>query len=196
MALSQVIDECRDRASTGAEGRMWRTALALALARDGRLDLAVEELRRVTDHGLGELVRTPGRLHPLAGLAEVAWMVGDAQRAAMVGPLLEPFADRLVVAGRGLVCHGSAARACGMVAASGHRWEEAQRHFEAALAVHRRIGAQPLLARTQFEWSSVLLQRGRKVDRRRAADWRRRSAELAESLGMSRLLREIAGRAT
>jgi len=196
MALSQVIEECRDRASTGAEGRMWRTALALALARDGRLDLAAEELRRVTDHGLGELVRTPGRLHPLAGLAEVAWMVGDTQRAAMMGPLLDPFADQLVVAGRGLLCQGSAARACGMVAASAHRWDEAQRHFEAALAVHRRIRAHPLLARTQFEWSTVLLQRGRKIDRRRAADWERKSAELAESLGMSRLLREIAGRAT
>ena len=196
MALAQIIEECRDRASPGPEGRMWRTALALALTRDGRLDLAAEELRRVTDHGLGELVRTPGRLHPLAGLAEVAWMVGDAQRAAMVGPLLEPFADQLVVAGRGLVCQGSAARACGMVAASAHRWDEAQWHFEAALAVHRRIGAHPLLARTQFEWSTVLLQRGRKIDRRRAADWRRKSAALAESLGMSRLLREIAGRAT
>jgi tetratricopeptide (TPR) repeat protein len=194
--LSQVIDECRDRASTGAEGRMWRTVLALALARDGRLDLAAEELRRVTDHGLGELVRAPGRLAPLANLAEVAWMVGDAQRAAMVGPLLEPFASHLVVAGRGLLCQGSAARACGMVAASAHRWDEAQRHFEAAMAAHRRIGAHPLLARTQFEWSTVLLQRGRKIDRRRAAECRRKSAELAEALGMSRLLEEIAARAT
>jgi len=196
MGLSHVIDECRDRTSTGVAGRMWRTALALALARDGRLDLAAEELRRVTDHGLGELVRTPARLAPLASLAEVAWMVGDAQRAAMVGPLLEPFADHLVVAGRGLVCQGSAARACGMVAASAHRWDEAQRHFEAALAAHRRIGAHPLLARTQFDWSTVLQQRGRMIDRRRAAEWRRKSAELAEASGMSRLLEEIAARAT
>ena len=196
MGLSRVIDECRDRASSGVHGRMWRVALALALAREGRLDLAAEELRRVTDHGLGQLVRTPARLHSLAVLAEVAWMVGDAQRAAMVGPLLEPFAAHLVVAGRGLVCHGSAARACGMVAASARRWDEAQRHFEVALAVHRRIGAHPLLARTQFEWSTVLLQRARKIDRRRAADWRRKSTELAETLGMSRLLEEIAARAT
>ncbi|MDQ3641664.1 MAG: hypothetical protein M3450_09495, partial [Actinomycetota bacterium] len=195
-ALSGVTLECRERASTGSSGRTWRAALALALARDGELDLAAEELRRVTDHGLGELVRDAGRLQPLAALAEVAWIIGDSHRAAMVGPLLEPFADQLVVAGRALVCQGSVARACGMVAAATHRWDEAQRHFQAALAVHRRIGALPLLARTQLEWSRVLEQRGRKVDRRRAADWRRKSAELAGGLGMSRLLQEIDGPAT
>ena len=195
-ALSEVIVECRDRASTGARGRTWRSALALALARNGELDLAADELRRVADHGLGELVRDAGRLQPLAGLAEVAWMVGDGHRAAMVGPRLEPFADQLVVGSRALVCQGSVARACGMVAAAAHRWDEAQRHFQAALAVHRRIGALPLLARTQLEWSGVLEQRGRKIDRRRAADWRRRSADVAGSLKMSRLLQEINGPAT
>ncbi len=195
-ALSGITAECRERASNGAGGRTWRAALALVLARDGKLDLAAEELRRVTDHGLGELVRDAGRLQPLATLAEVAWMVGDGHRAAMVGSLLEPFADQLVVGGRALVCQGSVARACGMVAAATYRWDEAQRHFQAALAVHRRIGALPLLARTQLEWSGVLEQRGRKIDRRRAADWRRKSAELAGGLAMSRLLQEIGGPAT
>ena len=195
-ALPKVIVECRDRASTGASGRTWRAALALALARNGQLDLAAEELRRVTDHGLGELVRDAGRLQALAALAEVAWIAGDGHRAAMVGPLLEPFTDQLVVGGRALVCQGSVARACGMAAAAAHRWDDAQRHFQTALAVHRRIGALPLLARTQLEWSTVLQQRGRKIDRRRAADWRHKSAEVAGSLEMSRLLQEIKGRAT
>ncbi|MGI8810049.1 MAG: ATP-binding protein [Acidimicrobiales bacterium] len=195
-ALSQVVGACRERASTGVDGRTWRAALALALSRMGRLDLAAEELRRATDHGLGELARAPGRLHPLACLAEVAWMVGDGHRAAMVGPLLEPFAGHLVVAGRGRLCQGSVARSCGMVAASAERWDEAQRHFKAALAVHRDIAALPLLARTQFEWSTVLVQRDRKVDRRRAAEWRRKSAELADGLGMSRLVQEVAAAAT
>ncbi len=190
--LTAVANECRERAGSAAGGRAWRAAAALALARSGRLDLAAEELRRVTDHGLGELIRDTGRLHPLASLAEVAWLVGDSPRAALVGPLLEPFADRLIVAGRGRVCTGSVARTCGLVAASTHRWDDAGHHLLSAQAVHRSIGALPLLARTRWEWSTVLLQRGRKGDRRRAAEWRRKSEELATRFGMSRLLEEIA----
>jgi hypothetical protein len=146
----------------------------------------------VTDHGLGELIRDPDRLHPLVSLAEVAWILGDGYRAAAVGPLLEPFGDQLAVAGRGLVCQGSVARACGLVAAAGHRWDEAERHFDVALAVHRRVSALPLLARTGFEWSTMLTERGHKGDRRRAADARRKAADLAERLGMSLLCLEIA----
>ena len=85
------------------------------------------------------------------------------------------------------------ARACGLVAASAHRFAEAEAHFEAALAAHRRIKALPLLARTQFEWSTILLERGRKGDKRKAADLRRKSLDLAKRLGMLRLLEELAG---
>lgn len=190
--LSAVAGECRERAASAAGGRAWRAAAALALARTGRLDLAAEELRRVIDHGLGELIRDTGRLHPLTSLAEVAWLAGDGQRAAMVGPLLEPFADRLVVAGRGRVCTGSVARTFGLVAAATQRWDDAGYSLLAAQSVHRSMGALPLLARTRFEWSTVLLQRGRKGDRRRAAELRRKAEDLATRLGMTRLLEELA----
>ena len=190
--LTAVANECRDRAASVAGGRAWRAAAALALARSGRLDLAAEELRRVTDHGLGELIRDTGRLHPLASLAEVAWLVGDGPRAALLGPLLEPFAERLIVAGRARICTGSVARPCGLVAASAQRWDDAGHQLLAAEAVHRGVGALPLLARTRYEWSTVLLQRGRKGDRRRAAEMRRKAEELATRFAMTRLLEEIA----
>ena len=190
--LTAVANECRERAANVAGGRAWRATAALALARSGRLDLAAEELRRVTDHGLGELIRDTGRLHPLASLAEVAWLVGDGPRAVLLGPLLEPFAERLIVAGRGRICTGSVARACGLVAASSHRWDDAGHHLLAAEVVHRSVGALPLLARTRYEWSTVLLQRGRKGDRRRATEMRRKSEELASRFAMTRLLEELA----
>ena len=194
--LCDVAEACRVQASTTARGQSWRAAAALALARAGRFDLTAEELRRVTDNGLGELIRDPGRLHPLASLAEAAWIVGDGGRAAAVGALLEPFSDHVVVAGRAVLCQGSAARAGGLVAAAAHRWDDAERHFRSALLVHQRLGALPLLARTQFEWSRVLLARRQRGDRRQAAEWRRKAAGLANGLGMSRLSEEIAAPAT
>ena len=84
------------------------------------------------------------------------------------------------------------ARCCGLVAASTHRWDEAGHHLLSAQGVHRSIGALPLLARARYEWSTILLQRGRKGDRRRAAEWRRKSEELATRFGMTRLLEEMA----
>ena len=191
-SVTELAHSCRTRAMAASGGRAWRASAALALARAGRLDQAEEELRRVTDHGLGELIRDPGRLHALSCLAEVAWMLGDGFRAATVGALLEPFTDRMIVAGRGLACCGSVARVAGLVAAAGGRWDEAESHFENALAVHRRMGALPLLARTRFEWSSALLDRGRKGDKRRSADLRRKSADAANRLRMTRLLEELA----
>lgn len=190
--LSEIAQDCRLAASKSADSRRWRSLLALAYARSGQLDRAAEELRRVTDHGLGELSRDPGRALPLAGLVEVAWAVNDARRAAMAGALLEPFADRVGVAGGAVVCHGSLARACGLAAAATHRWDDAERHFRTALGVNRSLGAEPLLARTRYDWSTVLLARGRHADRRRAADARRKAAERARAMGMTWLSEDVA----
>ena len=189
--LAEMCEEYRVRASRSGDSRMWRSALALARVRSGQLDLAAEELRRVTDHGFGELARDPGRLFPLACLVEVAWALGDTRRATMVGAMLEPFADHVAVAGRAVVCGGSVARACALAAAAAHRWDDAEHHFRTASAVHRALGAQPLLARTRFDRATVLLARGRLADRRRAADARRKAAGLASGLGMTWLSEEI-----
>ena len=53
------------------------------------------------------------------------------------------------------------------------------------------MGALPLLARTRFEWSRLLAERGGKGDKRKSADFRRKSADLAGRLGMTRLLEEV-----
>src|SRR5206468_3278420 len=106
----------------------------------------------------------------LSCLAEAAWLLGDATVAGSVRPLLEPFAARFVVAGRGLVWEGSVARACGLAAATTGQCDDAERHLRAAATAHRKAGALALLARTRLEESAVLRARGRRGDRRRAAD--------------------------
>jgi tetratricopeptide (TPR) repeat protein len=188
--LPEVADACREEAAGGDDAGEWRASLALLLARRGQLDLAADELRRATAGPAAAGPRDPGRLHPLTSLAEVAWLVGDARRAAHLAPRLEPFAGHLVVVGRGLACRGSVARACALVAAANRRWAEADRQFKAALAVHQRIGARPLEARTHYERARVLLDRGRKVDARKAAESLRAAEELATALGMHRLLHD------
>lgn len=185
----EVLDACGDEAAAAASPVAWRASLALLLARSGDLEPAAEELRRVMDRGLGGLVRDPRRLHALTCLAEVAWVLGDVPRAGLLAPLLEPFAAQSVVVGPGLAWLGAVARACGLAAARAHRWDDAARHLGTALAGHRRAGALPLLARTHYEWAQVLTERGRRADRRRAAESLRKSQELAARLKMDGLLR-------
>ncbi|MDQ3898609.1 MAG: hypothetical protein M3326_15425, partial [Actinomycetota bacterium] len=59
------------------------------------------------------------------------------------------------------------------------------------LAVHRRMGALPLLARTRFEWSRLLAERDRKGDKRRSAELRRKAVDVAGRLRMNLLPEEI-----
>jgi hypothetical protein len=187
--LLAVADECDSvaRGAIGVAPQTWRPMAALALARAGEDELAAQQLLRVTGRGLGPLTRDPSRLHPLTCVAEVAWLLGDGSSAAGLAPMLEPFAGSFVAVGRGLVWRGSVARACAQVAAATGRWDDAERQIEAALAAHRRAGALALVARTRLEQARILAGRGRRGDRRRAADARRASVELAGRLGMPHL---------
>jgi hypothetical protein len=188
--LVGVADECDAAASDGAASPAWRAMAAVALARAGQDELAAEELRRVMAGGLGKLRRDPGRLHPLACLAEAAWIVGDAAAASAVAGLLEPLAESCVVVQRGLVWRGSVARFYGLAVATTGRWDDAERHLGAALAVHRRGDAHALAARTRMEQAAVLRARRRRGDRRRAAEAERAAVEAARRLGMARLAGE------
>ena len=55
---------------------------------------------------------------------------------------------------------GSVARPLGSLAGLLRRFEEAERHFETALEIHRRMGALPWLAYTQHDFARMLLARG------------------------------------
>jgi hypothetical protein len=183
--LVTVADECDVLAAAGGTAHAARAMAALALARAGQDELAAEELRRAAGRGLGTISRDPDRLHPLVALAEVAWTLGDARVAGAVGPLLEPLATRSVVVGRGLAWRGSVARACALCAAANGRWDDAARHIQLAVAAHRRAGALPLVARARYEESTILTARGRRSDRRHAAEAVREASELADRFAMT-----------
>jgi hypothetical protein len=65
------------------------------------------------------------------------------------------------------------------------RLDAATHHFEDALAMNTRIGGRPFLARTQYEYARMLLDRGRASDRRRAAALLDQALACAEELGMA-----------
>jgi len=64
------------------------------------------------------------------------------------------------------------------------RFDDAQRHFEDALAMNERMGARPWLAHTQNDYARMLLARDGPGDRERAHDLLERALATYRELGM------------
>jgi len=137
----------------------WRPVLAWVEAETGRLAEAAARLERfVSPTGL-ELAGQ-GWLPSAFFLAETCARVGDRRRADVLYRALRPWQGRVVVVGLGVACLGTVDDALGRLSAAAGRLRLAERHFEAALGLARRLGARPLAARTACEYAAVLRQRG------------------------------------
>jgi uncharacterized protein HemY len=79
---------------------------------------------------------------------------------------------------------GSVARYLGILAATLKRWQEAERHFEDAVAMNAQMGARPWLAHTHTDYARMLLARGHPDDRERALKLIRSALTTYRELGM------------
>jgi tetratricopeptide (TPR) repeat protein len=135
----------------------WRDALAAAELSDERMARA--EVERHARSGFGDLARDGLWILHLCALAEACVLIGDRQRAAQLYDLLLPYGERNAVS-LSTVPFGPVALRLGMLAALLERWEEAERHFEAAMECCSRLGARAVTARVLYERSRMLLARG------------------------------------
>lgn len=130
--------------------------VACGLMRAGRRDEARAELQPWTP-----TPTSTAESSTLGFLAEVSVGIGDRALAARLYPLLAPKAGRLLCSGMvGLFCEGPYDRQLGLLAALLGRNEEATRHFDAAVAICRRLGLRPHLARALFDHAEALAATG------------------------------------
>jgi DNA-binding NarL/FixJ family response regulator len=127
-------------------------------------------------------------------LAEICAYLGDAARAAMLYPLLLPYAERAIVVGGQVACYGAASRYLGMLAATMSHWQDAEQHFEAALAMNANMGARPWLAHTQHDYAAILVARNQPGDTEKAAALLQEALTTARDLGMQALEARIVAR--
>jgi class 3 adenylate cyclase len=80
-------------------------------------------------------------------------------------------------------------RILGLAATVNRGWEVAESHFGTAIAVATDVGARPELGRTYLDYAHMLVTRGRKGDRRRAAELAELAQSLFDELGMEPFLR-------
>jgi hypothetical protein len=74
------------------------------------------------------------------------------------------------------------------------RWEEASQHFKLAIETCDRMGTAPWLAYSQFEYGSMLLDRGISEDRPLAMALLYRWLDIARRLGMRPLMSKVLAR--
>ena len=72
------------------------------------------------------------------------------------------------------------------------RWQEAESHFDQALAMNARMGAKPWLAHTQFQYAHMLLERSIAGDIERARALLNEAEAISRQLGMRSLETRIA----
>ena len=81
----------------GAEYLSPKSELARQSARNGDWGTAIATLTTLMPHSLDELLTPLPIINVLAGLAEAAGIVRDADRAAMLIPALQPYADQMAI---------------------------------------------------------------------------------------------------
>ena len=145
-----------------------RTFLAILYCESNLFEQAKEQFERLAADGF-DLPLNRDWAGPMFHLAEVCSALRDTRAAETLYAKLRPLASQVAVLAN-VRCDGSLGHSAGILAACLHRWEDAERHFEHAVAMNDRLGARPAAVRTRRAYAAMLLDRNAPGDRERAAD--------------------------
>jgi tetratricopeptide (TPR) repeat protein len=129
----------------------------------------------------------PWYLSNVAFLSEAVWLLGAATHAARLYGRLLPFADQCIAIMGANGWHGSVSLYLGYLATTLGRWDDAERHYANALAMHEGMGARPFAAHTRFAWADMLVPRDGPGDRERALELNAQALAAAEEMGLTML---------
>jgi eukaryotic-like serine/threonine-protein kinase len=163
-----------------------KCGLAACYAETGQPDLASLEFEQLAALGFEAFPRNSTWLASMVLLSEVCSRLKDGPRAKLLYELLLPYAN-LNATLNAYASYGAVGQYLGMLAGINQQFEKAACHFEDALLLNRKMGARPWIARTQYEYASVLLKRGRGADAMNADLILGSALAAAKSLGMTTL---------
>jgi len=168
-----------------------RVALAHILVLTGCRDEARTEFDRLAAHNFEDLPRDVGWSSAMVELTEVCAALGDTRRAGALYRLLLPCVAYVAVSPFHAMCWGAMARSLGVLAGMLEDWTAAEAHFAVALTCNRRLNARPWVARTQYDWATMLCARTQPGDAGRARALLDEALATADALGMRPLLQRI-----
>jgi tetratricopeptide (TPR) repeat protein len=155
-----------------------RVSLALASVEAGRDLEARAQLEHLAADDFARVPRDGSWLAAMCHLALVTTALGDTPRTALLYEQLLPYADRVAVVSLAHGCEGAVARFLAVLAASLGRFDEAERHFEHALARNTALGAPALVAETRAAWAAMRSREGAREPARSSTNVFRREGEI------------------
>jgi len=173
----------------------WRMGNLVTLTKSGSKDDCQAELDDIAKQDFADIERNGSWLATMTCIAEAIDLVADRAKAERVYELLLPFAGQNATAAH-VGCLGSVSRWLGTLAATMGRLQEAEDHFEAALALNARLGARPLVASASYDYGRILLESNDPSHRTRARRLIERASLEAKALGMSGLVDRCASLST
>ena len=166
--------------------RAWQAALVVLYLDIDREDDAREWFDRLATNDFLDIPLDANWIVTLTLAAHAAYYLRDQARAARLYEILLPYATRQVVVGSGFLCEGSGSLALGEAAAALERWEDAERHFEEAIASAERTDTRPWGARAQLYYAQMLRDRDKGGDREKAQGLVNQALTTFEQLGMKK----------
>ncbi len=164
--------------------------MQLSLLQLGRRDDARIEFERLAEGEFGLVQRDWNWLPSMFVLSDICAEFGEAKHAEILYRLLAPYSSHNAMLGN-VHTFGSVAFALGRLALVLDRVDDAEAHFETALAANRRIRAVVCLGHTQYELANALLRRGEDRARARAEELIASARQIANELGLVRLQRKL-----
>jgi class 3 adenylate cyclase/DNA-binding CsgD family transcriptional regulator/tetratricopeptide (TPR) repeat protein len=180
--LREALPMLQHFVRTTPKSQTWQPGLALLYA---ELDMRAECQAEFDNLPWKRVTTAPsaaGTMTVLMFAAEMCVYLGDAARAALLYPSLKGHAGANLVADTPGPCLGSADRLLGSLCRVMGQWQEAERHFEAALALDRQSGWRVWLTHSRYDFALMLQRRAQPGDAERAR------ALLAEALAESTAL--------
>jgi DNA-binding CsgD family transcriptional regulator/tetratricopeptide (TPR) repeat protein len=165
----------------GDPGRMWLPGKILLHCELGDYDEARRLLERLGDPG--KLPNDDLYYVALVYLAEACVALKDLPRCERLYAVLEP-CRTVNVSVLGTVALGAGSGYLALLAATLRQAREARALYEEALAFNARMGSPPLVARTQVDFATFLLQTERPGDADRAGQLLREAQATATRLSM------------
>ncbi len=187
--LAELAPAVRVLAAGARRQGPWRPGLIAVLAELGMEREAKEELSKLSSEGI-EQHRQSLWLATLVYLTDACTALGDEETAARLYPEMEPYLGANVMIGHLVACYGAADRYLGMLAATLGEAELAERHFESAMELNKRMDVPTWTAHTAYEHGRFLLGQGRER-RTQATELLADAAAQADRIGMEGLLSKV-----
>jgi len=127
----------------------WQVAQAVVDAGLGRRSAARRRLAALAAGCVAGLPRDWLWLAATTVLADVCADLGAVDAAEDLVTAMSPFSGRVAVLGHGIAAVGAVDGPLGRLETLQQRWAAAEQHLAAAMALNRRIGAAPALARAR-----------------------------------------------